>query len=70
MWKFARTCGIFNDATVTDESGAPFQIGGDTDVTVRNSISISVNNPASLTVTVSSGTYDKFCIISYKRVYD
>jgi hypothetical protein len=38
-------------------------------ITPGNSISASINNPTTFTVTVDSGTHGKFCITLYKRVF-
>ena len=60
--------GIIN-ATVTDTSGFATQIGGANGISPGNSISVSVNNPASLIVTVPMGTHGKFCITLFKRLF-
>ena len=69
---FQGTFVIFNagpviiTANVLDATGA---IIGTLSVPPGNSVSVSVNNPDSFSVTVPDGTHGKFCITLYKRLF-
>ena len=70
---FQGTFEIFNagpagdiTAVVTNTAGTAFTIVA----TPGNSISVSVNNPASFTITIATaGTHGKFCINLFKSIF-
>lgn len=69
---FQGTFEIFNagpgiiTANVLNSAGV---VIGSLTVPPGNSVSVSVNNPNSFSITVPAGTHGKFCITLYKRLF-
>ncbi|MEH7010756.1 S-Ena type endospore appendage [Neobacillus niacini] len=69
---FQGTFEIFNAGPATITAEVLDSTGGviaTLTVPPGNSVSVSVNNPDSFSVTVPDGTHGKFCITLYKRLF-